>query len=124
MVGFLFARREVDLAEERVPFRLAQDSLEVCRVVFRIHLDVYFLTMRLRSCPDGVKANTPKVDGLAGGGEGRVPWGAGCLGMTKGGPAVGGVQSRGGAGVRSGGGRGGFPGWTIVPGSTRQGRSN
>jgi len=50
--------------------------------------------------------------------------GAGCLGMTKGGPAVGGVQSRGGAGVRSGGGRGGFPGWTIVPGSTRQGRSN
>ena len=58
----------------------AHDSLEVCRVVFRVHLNLYFLTMRLRSCPDGVKANTPKVDGLADGGEGRVPWGRGASG--------------------------------------------
>ena len=50
----------------------AHDSLEVCRVVFRVHLNLYFLTMRLRSCPSGVKANTPKVDGLMCDGEERM----------------------------------------------------
>lgn len=91
-------------------FRLEQDSFAVCQVVFQIYLDVYFLTMRLRSSLEGVKANTPKVDGLAGGGEECVRWGG-----------LGASARRRVAGDwwrtipwRSRGGWGGFPGWLIV----------